>query len=31
VAAYFTQQPRPDFPGRQSDWPHGDKPEDARY
>lgn len=31
VAAYFTRQPRPDFPGRQSDWPHGGKPEDARY
>lgn len=30
VAAYFTQQPRPDFPGRANDWPKGDKPVDAR-
>lgn len=30
VAAYFTQQPRPDFPGRVNDWPKGDKPADAR-
>jgi thiosulfate dehydrogenase len=31
VAAYFTQQPRPDFAGKRKDWPQGDKPEDARY
>jgi len=31
VAAYFTQQPRPDFPGKERDWPKGDKPKDARY
>jgi thiosulfate dehydrogenase len=31
VAAYFTQQPRPDFPGKENDWPKGDKPKDARY
>jgi thiosulfate dehydrogenase len=31
VAAYFTQQPRPDFARKQQDWPKGDKPQDARY
>ena len=31
VAAYFTQQPRPDFARKQDDWPKGDKPPDARY
>ena len=31
VAAFFTQQPRPDFPGKERDWPKGDKPKDARY
>ncbi|VVO70747.1 hypothetical protein PS887_01282 [Pseudomonas fluorescens] len=31
VAAYFTQQPRPDFPDKQKDWPKGGKPVDARY
>jgi thiosulfate dehydrogenase len=31
VAAYFTQQPRPDFVGKANDWPNGDKPKDARY
>jgi len=31
VALYFTQQPRPDFAGKQNDWPRGGKPEDARY
>lgn len=31
VAAYFTRQPRPDFPGKEKDWPKGDKPKDARY
>ncbi|AOJ15867.1 c-type cytochrome [Burkholderia vietnamiensis] len=31
VAAYFTQQPRPDFPGKIRDWPVGGKPADARY
>ncbi len=30
VAAYVTAQPRPDFPGRQSDWPRGGRPADAR-
>lgn len=31
VAAYFTQQPRPDFAGKHRDWPSGEKPRDARY
>ncbi len=30
VAAYFTQQPRPDFVRRLNDWPHSAKPVDAR-
>jgi len=31
VAAYFTRQPRPDFAGKNQDWPKGGKPADARY
>lgn len=31
VAAYFTVQPRPDYKAKRADWPHGDKPKDARY
>jgi thiosulfate dehydrogenase len=31
VAEFFTHQPRPDFSGKERDWPHGDKPKDARY
>lgn len=31
VAEYFTHQPRPDFPGKENDWPKGGKPADARY
>lgn len=31
VSAYFTQQPRPDFPGKAKDWPQGGKPADSRY
>jgi thiosulfate dehydrogenase len=31
VAAYFTQQPRPDFAAKTQDWPKGGKPPDARY
>jgi thiosulfate dehydrogenase len=31
VAAYFTQQSRPDFKKKVKDWPKGDKPKDARY
>ena len=30
VAAYFTTQPRPDFPGKENDWPAGGRPADAR-
>ena len=30
VAAYFTRQPRPDYPGRANDWPKGGRPVDAR-
>jgi len=31
IAAYFSHQPRPDFPDRVKDWPKGGKPRDARY
>jgi thiosulfate dehydrogenase len=31
VAAYVTHQPRPDFAGKEHDWPNGGKPSDARY
>ncbi|UHH29107.1 c-type cytochrome [Pseudomonas veronii] len=31
VAAYFSGQPRPDFPDKVKDWPNGGKPVDARY
>ena len=31
IAAYFTEQARPDFAGKSSDWPRGGKPGDARY
>ena len=31
VAAYFTREPRPDFAGKDRDWPKGNKPADARY
>ena len=31
IAAYFTEQGRPDFPGKSNDWPRGGKPRDARY
>lgn len=30
VAAFFTQQPRPDYAPRVNDWPKGDRPKDAR-
>lgn len=30
VAAFFTQQPRPDYAARVKDWPKGDRPKDAR-
>jgi thiosulfate dehydrogenase len=31
VAAFVVAQPRPDFPGKQFDWPHGDPPPDVAY
>ncbi|MCS6837491.1 MAG: c-type cytochrome [Bdellovibrionaceae bacterium] len=31
VAAFFSQQPRPDFAKKHLDWPKGNKPPDARY
>lgn len=31
VAAYMTAQSRPDFAGKQFDWPHGDPPPDVPY
>lgn len=31
VAAYINTQPRPDFAGKGSDWPKGEKPSDAPY
>ena len=31
VAAFFTHQPRSDFPPKVNDWPKGDKPFDSRY
>ena len=31
VAAYVNAQPRPDFPGKELDWPNGDPPPDVAY
>ena len=31
VAAYVTSQPRPDSPGKESDWPAGGTPDDVPY
>jgi thiosulfate dehydrogenase len=31
VAAYITSRPRPDFPGKELDWPNGDPPPDVAY
>ncbi|HET9133759.1 MAG TPA: c-type cytochrome [Gemmatimonadales bacterium] len=31
IAAYVTAQPRPDFPDKVHDWPHGDPPPDLNY
>lgn len=31
VARYMTLQPRPDFPGKQFDWPNGNPPPDVAY
>jgi thiosulfate dehydrogenase len=31
LAAYVTSQPRPDFPGKEKDWPEGGAPPDVPY
>ena len=31
VSEFFTHKPRPDFPGKENDWPTVPKPKDARY
>ena len=31
VATYITTRPRPDFPGKERDWPHGGAPPDVAY
>lgn len=31
IAAYVAAQPRPDFPTKAEDWPHGDPPSDVAY
>ena len=31
VAGFVTAQPRPDFKGKERDWPHGDPPRDVAY
>jgi thiosulfate dehydrogenase len=31
VAAYINGRPRPDFAGKENDWPNGDPPLDAAY
>ncbi|HTO72324.1 MAG TPA: c-type cytochrome [Gemmatimonadales bacterium] len=31
VAQYITTRPRPDFPGKELDWPRGDPPPDVAY
>jgi thiosulfate dehydrogenase len=31
VAAYITSRPRPDFAGKENDWPHGGAPPDVAY
>jgi thiosulfate dehydrogenase len=31
VAEYFAHMARPDFVGKEKDWPNGGKPKDARY
>jgi thiosulfate dehydrogenase len=31
VAAYITSRPRPDFPGKEHDWPCGHRPPDVPY
>jgi thiosulfate dehydrogenase len=31
VASYVTSRPRPDFPGKETDWPKGGAPSDVAY
>jgi thiosulfate dehydrogenase len=31
IALYLTSQPRPDFAGKENDWPNGDPPPDVAY
>jgi thiosulfate dehydrogenase len=31
VATYVTSQPRPDYPGKENDWPAGGAPPDVPY
>ena len=31
VSEFFAHKPRPDFPGKENDWPTMPKPKDARY
>ncbi len=31
VSEFFAHKPRPDFPGKENDWPTVPKPKDARY
>jgi thiosulfate dehydrogenase len=31
VAAFVTGHPRPDYPGKEMDWPKGDPPSDVAY
>ena len=31
VASYVVSRPRPDFPGKEKDWPHGGAPTDVAY
>ena len=31
VATYVNSRPRPDFTGKENDWPHGDPPPDVAY
>lgn len=31
LAAYINSRPRPDFPGKELDWPRGDPPPDVAY
>ena len=31
IASFVVVQPRPDFPGKELDWPNGDPPPDAAY